>query len=70
MPHKASVEYATIMYGGGGSMGQLWIEGGAEVTLENAVFSNSGMANGCDVDNSDGAGIIHQPVPNTFALCP
>lgn len=59
--------YASIEYGGGSSYGQLWIEDGAEITLENSTFSNAGST-GCDVDNDGGAAI---PLgTNAFVQCP
>ncbi len=40
--------YADIMYGGSSVNGQLWIQSGGSVTLENTVFSEAGNS-GCDV---------------------
>lgn len=55
--------YAEISYGGGSIYGQVWVQAGAEVTLDHVTFSGAGM--GCDVDED---GTV-QPISTNYVPC-
>ena len=60
---------AIIQYGGGSNHGQLNIEEGASVTLENVSFSNSGN-DGCDIDDANEWATTTFLGTNTYEPCP
>jgi hypothetical protein len=57
--------YADIMYGGSDGYGQLWVQSGAKITLNNVVFSNGET---CDLFNENGEGVITDS-DSTYATC-
>ena len=57
--------YADIMYGGSDEYGQLWVESGAKITLNNVVFSNGQT---CDVLNDNGEALITDN-NSTYTAC-
>jgi hypothetical protein len=59
--------YVDIIYGGGDDWGQLYLESGASVTLENTTFSNPQTA-GCDIDNNSRT--INTSGTNVYDICP
>lgn len=57
--------YADIMHGGSGNYGQVWLEGGATLTLDNTVFSEG---QDCDIHESTDA--ILNATDSTYVNCP
>jgi hypothetical protein len=65
-------KYADIMYGGGSSYGQVWVDAGASLSLsiDNVVFSNAGgggTPDGCDI-RVYGGGLLNATA-STYMLC-
>ncbi|HRZ79369.1 MAG TPA: hypothetical protein P5044_05110 [bacterium] len=58
--------YADIMYGGSDDYGQLWVQSGAKITLNNVVFSNGQT---CDLFNENGEALITD-TGSTYVTCP
>ena len=56
--------YVNIMYGGGGDYGQVWVEDGASLTLNNCKFSESKV---CDIYMEDGANVVNSG--STYTVC-
>jgi len=57
--------YVNIMHGGSGSYGQVWVEKGASLTLNNCKFSEG---RNCDLYVENGGNIVNNG--STYTICP
>lgn len=57
--------YVDIMHGGSGGYGQVWLDGGATLTLEHTIFSEGQT---CDIDTDTDA--ILDVTDSTYTVCP
>lgn len=60
------LRHTTIAHGGGSYYGMLWVQNGAELTLDSVTFDAPG--DGCDIDR-DGDGTIHATA-SSYVECP
>ncbi len=58
-------DYVNVMHGGGDDYGQVWVDDGITLTLNNCKFSES---KGCDVYVEDGANVVNNS--STYKVCP
>lgn len=59
--------YTDVRHGGGSSFGQLWLQGGSEVTLDHATFEEAGA--GCDLDLSGLPAPRIDATSSRYAVC-
>ncbi len=56
--------YVNIMHGGGSDYGQVWVEAGATLTLNNCTFSDGQT---CDLYSEEGANVVNNS--STYIAC-